>query len=501
MFLSKFLSNEDVYGGGCVLALRRDISAVRINEWEKEIPFDNVWLKLNTTGNSKIFINTIYLPGWASFEHVSLYFDQLFDIINSREPYSRFIILGDFNLSCIEWFPQGDNSSPILFEGRQANELINTMTATNLKQFNLIKNKYNKILDLVLSNVGVAVSRANYIVNKDNYHPSIIVEFNRSNIKFLNAHKTCKLNFFRTNYPELMNELSNIDWENELAYTNADQASDKFYSIFNPLISKYTPMIKPKSDEFPKWYSLKLINMIKDKEVYRKHMNNSNDERFARLFKLKRKEIKREQRKCLKLYENNVESLITSNTKSFFAYTKAFNQSNRLPPAMIYKGKVSENLTETANLFANHFSSVYSLHNNNFDIDGTINANTYFELSTDEIENVIKKMDESKTNSPDNIPIKFYKSTVEVIKKPLLILFNLVARTMIYSTDWKKAFIFPIFKTGDNNNVENYRPISILPAISKIFDEILYTHILTRINHLLAPQQHGFTAGKSTLSN
>lgn len=40
---------DDVYGGGCILALKRGISAVRMTDWESETPFDNIWLKLNTT--------------------------------------------------------------------------------------------------------------------------------------------------------------------------------------------------------------------------------------------------------------------------------------------------------------------------------------------------------------------------------------------------------------------------------------------------------------------
>lgn len=66
---------NNVVGGGCLIALKRNISALRMTKWESEIPFDNVWLKINTHGNSKIFINTIYIPGWASFDHVNLNFE------------------------------------------------------------------------------------------------------------------------------------------------------------------------------------------------------------------------------------------------------------------------------------------------------------------------------------------------------------------------------------------------------------------------------------------
>lgn len=63
--------------------------------------------------------------------------------------------------------------------------------------------------------------------------------------------------------------------------------------------------------------------MIKDKNYYRKRMNGSAGEIFRKLFTEKRKEVKRRKRKCLEKYEDNIESMITSNPKSFFAYTKA----------------------------------------------------------------------------------------------------------------------------------------------------------------------------------
>lgn len=146
---------------------------MRMSQWENEVPFDNVWLKLNTHGNNKIFISTIYIPGWAKYEHVNQYFEQLFDIVNVREPYSRFILLGDFNLACIEWFHNGNYCIPIRHDSRLANDLVNIMSSTNLAQRNIVKNKFNKILDLVIANINVNVFRATGLIKEDDYHPPL----------------------------------------------------------------------------------------------------------------------------------------------------------------------------------------------------------------------------------------------------------------------------------------------------------------------------------------
>lgn len=493
--------DDDVTGGGSLIALKKNISASRMLDWEKEVHFDNVWLKLNTHGNSKIFINTIYIPGWAKFEHVNQYLEQLFDIINVREPNARFILLGDFNIPNIEWYQSGNRCLPIRYEGRLANELINTMTSTNTAQRNIIKNNFGKILDLVISNFNVSVSNATALVKVDIFHPPLRLQLDRSDIKYMTSTKTTKYNFFKANYFNLNREISAIKWENELNDTTIESSVDRFYTIINKLIKMNTPLIKPKNDEFPKWYSRDLIRMIKEKEFYRKKMVKPGGEIYIQLFSNKRREIKREKKNCIGAYENSIENLIKTNPKSFFAYTKAQKQSNNVPSTIFYGNKKAENMKESSELYAEYFSSVYVNNTNNFQVGDITNARNYFEINTHKIEEVIKRMDANKINSPDGIPMVFYKNTIESITKPLLLLFKKSLTEMNYPSKWKMSFITPILKSGDISNVENYRPVSILPAISKIFDKLIFLHLLNKVKHLLAHQQHGFTMGKSTITN
>lgn len=52
--------NDNYLGGGALIAIKNNISAIRLKSWEFEVPFDNIWLKINTTGSSKN-INKLYL--------------------------------------------------------------------------------------------------------------------------------------------------------------------------------------------------------------------------------------------------------------------------------------------------------------------------------------------------------------------------------------------------------------------------------------------------------
>lgn len=72
---------------------------------------------------------------------------------------------------------------------------------------------------------------------------------------------------------------------------------------------------------------------------------------------------------------------------------------------------------------------------------------------------------------------------------------------MTYPNKFKTSFVSPIYKAGDREDIENYRPISILSTIAKIYDKLIYNHLNTLTSPLLEHNQHGFTTGKSTTTN
>ena len=72
--------------------------------------------------------------------------------------------------------------------------------------------------------------------------------------------------------------------------------------------------------------------------------------------------------------------------------------------------------------------------------------------------------------------------------------------TGIFPDDWKKAKVHPIFKSNKRNILSNYRPISILPAISKIIESVMHTQVLEyfQAGNLLTESQSGFRPNHST---
>lgn len=199
-------------GGGALIAVKKDIVTNRVKQWEAGIPFDNIWIKISTNGTKKIFMNNIYINHGTNFDRLNTYLQRLSEIINIHEPDAHFIIVGDFNLSCIEWFRLNDRCIALDSQGRLADELLNTITFTGLSQVNYVKNEYNRILDLVLTNMSnIKTKRVDGIVNEDLHHPAFVTEISTDKIKFMKSKRGPKFNFFNADYEAINRKIEQTD--------------------------------------------------------------------------------------------------------------------------------------------------------------------------------------------------------------------------------------------------------------------------------------------------
>ena len=70
-------------------------------------------------------------------------------------------------------------------------------------------------------------------------------------------------------------------------------------------------------------------------------------------------------------------------------------------------------------------------------------------------------------------------------------------RTSKCSKQLKLADVSAIFKKDDATNVKNYRPVSVLPAVSKVYERILQTQLLENFEPILSPHMCGYRKGYS----
>ena len=109
-------------------------------------------------------------------------------------------------------------------------------------------------------------------------------------------------------------------------------------------------------------------------------------------------------------------------------------------------------------------------------------------------------MDAKKAVPINDIPIKYFMLAGTTISKFLSDLFNTCILGSEYPDDLKIAQIILIHKSGSKERCANYWPISILPAINKVFKKLLYSRLYSYVetNELLSPSQYGFQEGTST---
>jgi hypothetical protein len=104
------------------------------------------------------------------------------------------------------------------------------------------------------------------------------------------------------------------------------------------------------------------------------------------------------------------------------------------------------------------------------------------------------------TSGIDGVSEMVVKRSAEYIIKPLTKICNAPFETGIFLDKFKMVIVKPLFKKGNREEIENYRPISLLPVFSKIIERVMnirLTNFITN-NNILVEAQNGFRKGKST---
>ena len=111
-------------------------------------------------------------------------------------------------------------------------------------------------------------------------------------------------------------------------------------------------------------------------------------------------------------------------------------------------------------------------------------------------------MDPNKAHVGDQISIRMIQICDKAICKPLHLIYSFYIESGIFPTKWKMAIAVPIHKEDDKQNVKNYRPVSLLPIFSKIFERLIFNEMYSFFieNDLISSNQPGFKQGQSCIN-
>ena len=107
---------------------------------------------------------------------------------------------------------------------------------------------------------------------------------------------------------------------------------------------------------------------------------------------------------------------------------------------------------------------------------------------------IIYKISSNKASGYDGLSVRVLKKIAPVFANPLRKLLYLSISTNSFPNHWKKAKVTPLHKGGARNDINNYRPISVLPVLSKILER----HVSSSLSVFLRELQSAFRSGHST---
>ena len=182
------------------------------------------------------------------------------------------------------------------------------------------------------------------------------------------------------------------------------------------------------------------------------------------------------------------------------------------PEEFLYKEKTITDLKDIANSFNEYFSNIGPSLSEKIDMsESTMTYSDYLTnpahsrfsftpISEKETLNIINNLKNKKSYGIDGISNVLLKSIANEILKPLTLIINQSLETGIFPDAFKTSKVTPLYKKGDKTDLNNYRPISILPTISKVFEQVIHVQLYDYFckNNLLCEQQYGFRSKHST---
>ena len=128
-----------------------------------------------------------------------------------------------------------------------------------------------------------------------------------------------------------------------------------------------------------------------------------------------------------------------------------------------------------------------------------------FTLKTTRVSTVfslLSKLSKTKATGLDKISSRLLRDCADFIASPLCAIFNQSITSGDFPDEWKLSKVIPLFKQGERSDLNNYRPISIVPIVAKVFERIIYDQLYSYLteNNLISSCQSGFRSLHSTIT-
>ena len=441
----------------------------------------------------------------------------LFDVISDQidralSLYSsaNIVVIGDFNAHHSEWL--GSNVSDSA--GVKAHNFCLSQSLTQIINFPTRfpdnPNHLPSLLDLCLVSdpSQCSVSPHSPLGSSDHCLISLKLLSRSSTSKESPYHRT-SYNYSKADWDSFRDFLRDGPWV-EIFCLPADNCASYVTSWIQAGMESFIPsrrfQVKPHSSP---WFSSSCAAAISNRNHYFHIYHQNNSPENKRLFTLARNHCKKVLSNAKARFSQVTKSRISSQklgSRDFWRiFNSVYNKGKSVIPPLLHGSDFVTSPKDKAELFAKNFSSISSLDSTNHilpDIaDKQVDPLLDIRITPASVSKVIFGLDSSTACGPDNIPVIVLQKCCPELSSIFSKLFNKCLSESCFPASWKAASVVPIFKnSGERSDSSNYRPISLLTIISKVFESLINKHLISHLesNNLLSDHQYGFRSSRST---
>ena len=491
-------------GGGVCTYLRSSINyKIRNDIVPPEL--EATCVEITKPHSRPFIVTTVYRPPNATSE----FFHHLEHLIKAVDDENKEMhILGDLNCDLLK--PEPDSATKrikMLYELYQFNQLIDkatqvTMTTSSLID-HMVTNTPEKIASTGVIHTGISDHSLIFAIRKIH----VVVKQAANTIEIRNMKKFNEQNFLR--------DLSNQCWD--YVYFYADNPNDMWKiwkQLFLEVLNKHAPLQtkRIRSRKTP-CLTNDIKNLINTRDSLKRKAVITNVENDWQNYKIARNKVNIELRKTKRDYfSNKIAGQKCNPREAWKTINSLMGRKNK--SAIVNELSIGDNKLSNSRDIAKGFNEFFSnigpdlaskidTSNYNF-LDYMQNAKsefTQFELITvDKLYHLLSGLSSNKATCVDKISSKILRIASPIISNSLTYIFNQAVTSCSFPLEWKVAKVTPLYKSGPRNSPGNYRPISVLPIVSKIMERVLYDQLYNYLTkfELLSDCQFGFRKFHST---
>ena len=496
----------DGLGGGIAVYVRDTLSVIRRSDLEIDFSGECMWLEILLPKAKGILFGTFYRPPSQSDFLDS--FQEVLDCASAKN--KEMLTTGDFNFDLL------DTSRP-----KSIRDLKGIFSSFNLAQLIDRATRITKdsatLLDLFATNFPRTITLAKVIPSTLSDHDMLLV-VRKINANKLPPHTIECRNFSSYDQQVFCEDLNNCCWNDVLNEEDVNSAWLKWKELFLLVCNKHAPVRRKimRGAKCP-WLQVATKKLMNERDsVLRKARRTGSEVDWSRYRRLRNQvsnRIKFEKRR----YQRSEISDNMDNPKSFWKIMKNIfpGKKEKITSPQSIKtddGETVIDLPTIAQRFNEFFTGAVSrllktagppMNGGQFSSKKITSERFILQpISEKFILKQLRDLKVKKATGLDGIPARFLKDSATVIAPTVTFLVNLSLSTGSVPDEWKKARVVPLYKSGGRENMDNYRPISILPVLSKILEKAVNFQLQQYLKKfdLLSPAQSGFRQHHSTES-